>query len=333
MGTKKNDTDKKWEALAKQLFDEPTAEDSNSFLKDPDSDELKSILEIARQIDLHFQQKRFSADEGYAEVEAAIQRTSSFKAHGIVRYWSRIAAVAVVALLLGAGVYWINESGWLSAQEELAAVDDYKLTEIVLADKSVVTLNYGSHLSYPEDFRGKYREVTLEGEGFFEIQPNSAQPFIIHAGKANIQVLGTSFNVDAHSQNGEVSVVVETGSVQVSANVSNGSDEEIVLTPGEKGVLAANGQRFQRSRNTDLNFLAWKTHSFIFNKTSLKEVIEQLNKVYRVQISTADPEMERLLLTARFDDRPIRFILEVIAMTHSLEVDQTDKNKYLLTKN
>jgi len=332
MGTNRNNTDEKWAALAKHLFDEPTAENSDSSVADWDEDELKDIRETARQVDLYFQQKRFSAKEAFAKIDASKNQATTSKPKKTLQFWSRIAAIVAIALLAGGAGYWISGRSWLNTPKEMAVANNNDLQEIVLADGSVVTLNYGSSLSYPDEFDGKYREVTLDGEGFFEVQPNPDKPFIIHAGKADIQVLGTSFNVNAYPQNGEVSVVVQTGRVQVSSNESPAEGDKVVLIPGEKGVLALNDQVVQKSHNNDVNFLSWKTHSFSFSKTSLKDVIQQLDKVYRVQISTADPDMERLLLTARFDDRPVRFILEVIAMTHGLEIQQTNENEYLLKK-
>lgn len=333
METNRNNTDEKWAALAKHLFDEPTAENSDSLAADWDEDELKDIRETARQVDLYFQQKRFSSKEAFAKIEAARNQAAASKPKKTIQFWSRIAAIVAIALLLGGAGYWISGRSWLNAPEKMVAANNNDLKEIVLADGSVVTLNYGSTLTYPDEFNGKYREVTLDGEGFFEVQPNPEKPFIIHAGKADIQVLGTSFNVNAYPQNGEVSVVVQTGRVQVSSNEVADTGGKVVLIPGEKGVLALNDQVVQKSQNSDVNFLSWKTHSFTFNKTSLKDVIQQLDKVYRVQISTADPDLERLLLTARFDARPVRFILEVIAMTHGLEIQQTNESEYLLQKN
>ena len=332
MEANRNNTDEKWAALAKHLFDEPTANNTDSFSADWDEEELEDIRETARQVDLYFQQKRFSAKEALAKVEAVKGQAASSKPKKTIQFWSRIAAIVAIVLLLGGAGFWISGTNWLNTQKEQVAANNNDLKEIVLADGSVVTLNYGSSLSYPDKFEGRYREVTLDGEGFFEVQPNPDKPFIIHAGKADIQVLGTSFNVNAYPQNGEVAVVVRTGRVQVSSSEVADTGGKVVLIPGEKGVLGMNDQVVQKSQNTDVNFLSWKTHSFTFNKTSLKDVIQQLDKVYRVQISTADPDMERLLLTARFDDRPVRFILEVIAMTHGLEIQQTSENEYLLQK-
>jgi len=332
MGTNRDNNTDKWAALAKQLFDDQTPDNTQPEPIDWEAEELHQIRETARRIDLHFKQKRFSADLDYPAVEAIMHGGAKPGVFRIKRVWTRVAAIVALVLLVGSVVIWTNQGDRLNAREELAATNDFGLTRIELADGSIVTLNVGSHLSYPDQFEGNFREVELEGEAFFEVHPNPEKPFIIRAGRAHIQVLGTSFNVNAIPGSKDIAVVVETGRVQVSANDTETREQDVVLTPGERGVLTKDAQAFTKEPNKDQNFLAWKTHSFVFDKTSLEDVIEQLNKVYRVQIAMADPTMEQLLLTARFDDRPIRFILEVIAMTHNLEVDQIDESGYLLKK-
>ena len=333
METHKKNTDEKWAALAKQLFDEPATTSSDVLNTDWDESELKSIRHTVRQIDLYFSRKRYSASEAYLRIQATIQSPkANTKKFSLSSVWFRVAVVLVLAMLLGTDSYWLTHSWQKSVPQQISGTSDYGLTRIELADGSVVTLNHGSYLHYPEKFSGKLREVSLDGEAFFEVKPDREQPFLIHAGKADIQVLGTTFNVNAYPQNTVISVVVQTGRVQVSSNEYPVERSDMILIPGEKGVLNDGALQFQKSQNDDLNYLAWKTHSFIFNKTSLKDVIQQLRKVYRVQITTADPDMEKLLLTARFDDRSVGFILEVIAMTHRLKIDQTGENDYFLKR-
>jgi ferric-dicitrate binding protein FerR (iron transport regulator) len=61
-----------------------------------------------------------------------------------------------------------------------------------LPDGTKVSLNRGSKISYPSTFEGQTREITLQGEAFFDVAHDAQHPFIIHAQGADIKVLGTS---------------------------------------------------------------------------------------------------------------------------------------------
>ena len=82
-------------------------------------------------------------------------------------------------------------------------------------DGSIVTLNRNSKLIFPKHFTKNVREVTITGEAFFDVKPNTSKPFIINAGNVQVKVLGTSFNVCAYPGTETVEVVVESGKVQV----------------------------------------------------------------------------------------------------------------------
>ena len=174
--------------------------------------------------------------------------------------------------------------------------------------------------------------LRLKEKPFFEVKPDPSRPFIIHAGGTTIRVLGTSFNVSAYPGREKVEVVVQTGKVQVTKTraVMKGHDA-VILDPGDKGVFINESQELMKSKNDNPNFLSWRTRDFTFNKTSLNDVIQQLNNVYRVQIRMENPETGNLFLTARFEDRSLDFILKVIALTHHLNVKKED-DCYILQK-
>jgi ferric-dicitrate binding protein FerR (iron transport regulator) len=190
-----------------------------------------------------------------------------------------------------------------------------------------VSLNTNTKLKYPEKFGRKTREVSIEGEAFFEVKPNKNKPFIIHAGSAEIKVLGTSFNVSAYPETKQVEVIVETGKVQVLNKIIQAN--ELILTPGDKGTLIYSSNSLLKTTNQDPNFLAWKTHNLTFKATSLGEVIETLQKIYKVNIHVADPKLNGLLLSAQFNDYPLDFILKVIETTFQIE-SQHVNGQYIL---
>ena len=177
--------------------------------------------------------------------------------------------------------------------------------------------------------------VTISGEVFFDVKSNPEKPFIIHAGNAKIKVIGTSFNVCAYPGAETVEVVVQSGKVQVINEYADLqlNNREVFLTSGEKGTLINESHVLQKSMNNDVNFLAWKTNDIIFNETPLSEVISCLEKVYRISIQIADPELEDLVLTAHFDKKPIDFVLNVVQLTFDLNLEENNELFVLSKRN
>jgi len=210
---------------------------------------------------------------------------------------------------------------------QIISAENQVLNEFVLPDGSVVALNSNSQLQFPKKFRGNTREVTIIGEAFFDVKPNPEKPFVINAGKAQVKVLGTSFNVSAYPETETVEVVVKTGKVQVVNNLgeSLNNESEVFLSPGEKSILFNESNILQKTENLDPNYLAWKTHDLIFNEVPLIEVVQCLEKVYHVQIQLSEPELSDLLLEAHFDKKPIDFILNVVRLTFDLNLLEENK--------
>ncbi|MBK7131283.1 MAG: FecR domain-containing protein [Bacteroidales bacterium] len=105
---------------------------------------------------------------------------------------------------------------------------------ISLPDGSKISLNRNSQLTYRENFGKKNRNVKLTGEAFFEIAPDASKPFIIDAGKADVRVVGTSFNVITNNTESEVEVYVKTGKVILS---DKSGSQSIALEPGFVGKM------------------------------------------------------------------------------------------------
>jgi ferric-dicitrate binding protein FerR (iron transport regulator) len=105
----------------------------------------------------------------------------------------------------------------------------------------------------------------------------------------------------------------------------------MILTPGEKGTLVYSNHLLLKTTNENQNYLAWKTRILTFKASSLSEVIGELQKVYRVDISLAEPKLGDLLLTAQFNDYSLDFILKIIENTFQIEV-KNENGQYILTE-
>jgi ferric-dicitrate binding protein FerR (iron transport regulator) len=243
-----------------------------------------------------------------------------------------VAAIALLALALGSAGFYV---GWRQQKTavftEVISGENQVLHDVTLPDGSVVSLNSTSKIHFPRQFSGKQRKVSIEGEAFFNVKPDPENPFVISAGTALIRVLGTSFNVCARPGENTVEVTVETGKVQFGCNrLAQKPCDQLILTPGEKGVLFSADQTLKKSVNDNPNVNAWITHDLIFNKTTLREVTDVLQGVYHIDIQLSDPALGDLVLTAHFNDQPIDFILEVIRLTFSLELS-AQNGQYFLT--
>jgi len=338
MKANQNIENQDWELLAKTIYDQnPGTSAENQSVTEtllPDEKERKQLLEITRQVDTYFDLKKYTADRAWEKVESRIHQHSSLK-QTIFRklitnpLFRVAAAILFAALLLVSGYEMYNNYSGSSALLEISAAKQV-INKFALPDGTLVSLNSDTKISYPKKFKGKTREVDIIGEAFFEVKPDKNKPFIIHAGSAQIKVLGTSFNVNAYPATKSVEVIVETGKVLVlNKTTESTSPDELILTPGDKGTLAYSSNSLLKSTNADPNFLAWKTRNLIFKATSLAEVIVSLEKVYKVNIRLADPRLNELLLTAQFNDYPLDFIMKVIETTFKIETQKVD-GQYIL---
>ncbi len=195
-------------------------------------------------------------------------------------------------------------------------------TEILIdtiSDGSIISLNKNSKLTFPEEFSKNKRIVKLEGEAFFDIKRNETKPFIIEANGAYIQVLGTSFNVRTDTVSKEVIVYVKTGKVRLYFIDNNNDTSDTYLTAGEKGFI--NKQRGKAAKDTvnntkeQANEIFWFNKILIFDDTKLADVVNILEKKYKVTIIIADHSLKNEILNTSFENESIEQILEIISIT------------------
>jgi ferric-dicitrate binding protein FerR (iron transport regulator) len=225
--------------------------------------------------------------------------------------WLRVAAA--VALLITAG--WFVQRWWASAGNVVVETS-LAMQVVQLPDGSTVTLNRNSKLTYAADFGAHSREVTLEGEAFFEVVRDESRTFAIAAGGARVEVLGTSFNVRADQQLGQVEVVVATGQVKLA---SAAADAAVKLSAGERGVLRIKENQVQATPNADVNFDAWKTKDIVFEEVPLAAVVEALNRIYGSNIQVRTTLAPSCVVTVSFHQQSLEAVLEVLKNTLALE--------------
>lgn len=186
--------------------------------------------------------------------------------------------------------------------------------EVVLADGSVVSVNAGSRLVYPQKFTGATREVELQGEAYFKVKHDERYPFIVKANGISTKVLGTEFNVRSYSKN-DTHVTLLQGSVLVSLLSSNASSAQPSMSkrlkPGEDASLQG-GFLSVHAVDTEI-YTAWKNGEFYFDNESLLDIAKEIGKWYNVSVIFRSPEkMHARLFFAAPRDGGIEELLELL---------------------
>jgi len=154
--------------------------------------------------------------------------------------------------------------------------------QLTLADGSKVWLNAASTLRFPATFSGSERKVELIGEGYFEVAKNAAMPFKVDvAGKGEVEVLGTNFNINAYSDEATINTTLLEGKVKVTSVTSTTSK---FLNPGEQAQQKLNGHIVVKTNVAIDEVMAWKNGIFNFNNATLEMVLRHLSRWYDVDI-------------------------------------------------
>ena len=156
----------------------------------------------------------------------------------------------------------------------------YKLT---LPDGTKVWMNAASSITYPAVFTGDKREVSVTGELYFEVAKNAAQPFIVDVNEeSSIEVLGTSFNINAYDNESSSKTTLIEGKVKVRKE-----DQSDILQPGQQARI---GDAITITPRVDLDqILAWKNGNFNFEDMPLSEIMRQLERWYDIEVRYEGP--------------------------------------------
>jgi len=198
-----------------------------------------------------------------------------------------------------------------------------------LPDGTPVVLGVASVLRYPREFREGSREVSLEGEAYFEVVHDERQPFVVRAGDLVAKDLGTEFTVRAYPEDAGARVVVREGRVAIRAAARATGGPERVVAPGQLGRLGGGGEPTVEPADTAAWF-AWTEGRLVFANTPLREAVRQIERWRDVEIRLSSPDIGKRQFTTSFGDESTSAILQVIGTGLRLDVVQTGPRNYTL---
>lgn len=200
-----------------------------------------------------------------------------------------------------------------------------KRAELTLSDGSVLHVNSGSSVVYPNKFASGNREIYVNGEVFLDVVRDEERPFIVRTHDLAVRVLGTRFNVQAYEDDAQTSVVLSSGSVKVKAN---SSAQDVTLKPSQ--MYDYNGEDYSVKTVDVYRYISWMDGILFVNDEGLDILFNKLSRYYGVDIEY-DEEMRSEICSGKVDLKDdVGEVLDGLTFSFPIGVEKID-NTYKIT--
>ncbi|MBN2275054.1 MAG: FecR domain-containing protein [Bacteroidales bacterium] len=233
------------------------------------------------------------------------------------QYIYRIAAILILAFGLSFGLIKIFRT---VSQHPLVykTFESYgRVKTVNLPDNSVVVLNTHSSIRYDHTFNHSSRNIILQGEAYFEAEPNPALPFRVYTGNSVVEVKGTRFSIFEDSAYIRVLVLLGSVSFQSSEDPAVGT----ILSEDESGFIFRDNT-LEKRHEVNINNISWKTGQLVFHKTPVKTALQDIAHHFHKELSIHTELKDSL--TAQFTEQSLEDILEELRLLTSLSINHTD---------
>ena len=235
--------------------------------------------------------------------------------------WLRYAAVFIAIASLGL-ISYIFRYQLLDTINPIESITletgAFEVKTAFLPDSSIVVLNENSKLIYPKTFRGHNRLVAVSGRAFFEVKRNEAHPFIINSDNVDVQVLGTSFEVNNASNSDTAIVTVVTGKVKV----NDTNNQYAIALPNQQVVLYKKKHHMKLIPvTTTEDIVSWINYKLNFEETALVSVLEKISEQYNTTIHFNEQQLKQSgTFSGAFKyNEPLEDALEIICISTGLK--------------
>lgn len=259
------------------------------------------------------------------------------------KWW--LSAAAVIAVLVVATFFLKQEQkhqqiateNTIALRQNNIATPVHARSKIELPDGSIVWINSNSRLTYDsKDFGIHNREVSLQGEAYFEVKKNAGLPFIVHVQQADIKVLGTAFNVKTYGKDKNIEVALIRGKVAVS--LLNEQRKEVILKPDEKIIIPKqlpeikkiNGIRpfkilkIERDKAGQAEVTAWTREKLVFDNDTFEQIAGQMEKWYQIKIRFANDSLKKLHFSGVVEQETISETLHAMQLSQPFHFQVKD---------
>ena len=235
--------------------------------------------------------------------------------------WIRSAAAIIIVLFAGLLLYGLLNRQHSTEFEHLTTqeVKTFKM----LDDGTKVWLNKYSTLRYNKGFGKGAREITIEGEAYFDVAKNNEVPLYVHAGNIDIEVKGTAFNVKAEKNSKDIEVALLRGLIQVSERLNK--NNRFLLHPNQKIVYTTHQEDNKNNLQLKLvnpfvllNETRWIADTLVFRKERLKDLAHKMEKKYDVNIEIQSEALKEKRFSGIFINETIEQAITSLKLSYPL---------------
>ena len=244
------------------------------------------------------------------------------KTWSVVRY--ELMRFAAIFILVFGLMKWIESPSVSLVEMQTIYVPPGQNAQLLLADGSKVWLNAGSKLHFPTQFTGDTRQVSLEGEAFFDVETNPEFPFLVSAGGYEVKAIGTSFNVCAYDKSSKFNTSLLSGCVEIN---SLDNKQKIILFPNQSAMQEEGSLISMPIEN--LEYFRWREGILCFDE-SIAEVFTKLEIYFDVNFHVKNKKLlsENHHCIGKFRSRDgIEHILKVLQLSHKFSYHRDDDNQ------
>jgi ferric-dicitrate binding protein FerR (iron transport regulator) len=250
------------------------------------------------------------------------------------RIWPALIAASVVGAI---GVFGLNKmvaNRSVAVQPRVAEATGRQFTtrraqraDLYLSDGTHVVLNVDSRLLVSPSYGERSREVTLVGEGYFDVVHDVTRPFRVHTAAGVAEDVGTSFVVTQYPESRGMQVGVASGSVDVRKDSSATATTRLVS--GDLARVGSVGINVRHGVDIE-NATAWTTGKLVFDRVPLKEALARLSRWYDSDIRLGDTSLSDVPYTAEFSSEPLPQVLELLTASLDARVERNARSGYVI---
>jgi ferric-dicitrate binding protein FerR (iron transport regulator) len=235
----------------------------------------------------------------------------------------RVAAAVVLAVGVGSAMaVWLRSRHPTPPPARVAATGAGERATFRLPDGTRVMLGVASRLRYPAQFGAAAREVSVDGEAYFDVAHDADRPFTVQAGELVAKDLGTQFTVRRYPEDPGARVVVREGRVAIRA-AADGALEGVVAA-GQRGGLGRGGAPFVEAADTG-RYFAWTHGRLVLDKVPLREALPELERWFDLEFRLADRALGDVPLSATLKTKPTADVLNSLAASLGMRQRQTGR--------